>query len=153
MPKKKGFPPAPPIERFLKYVQVEGEGCWLWTGGHSGRYGLFYGGADEVHVYAHRWSYTTFVGPIPEGLVINHLCEVRMCVRPDHLEAVTVRENARYGNNTSAKKARQTHCVNGHEFTEDNTRIRVNGCRSCRACDRERAQAKRDAQKTELNIA
>jgi hypothetical protein len=128
--------------------------CWIWTGYIKPE------GYGEVHrggrkMYAHRLSYETFVGPIPEGLQLDHLCRNRACISPLHLEPVTSRENTMRGENWSAKKARQTHCINGHEFTPENTSIRRNGSRRCRACDaircRKRYWAKRDV--TEVRIA
>lgn len=83
-------------ERFISKVEMS-DGCWLWraaidTGGVSGGggYGRFY---HEGRVqYAHRFAYEMWVGPIPEGLVIDHTCGNRACVKPHHLEAVTMRE-------------------------------------------------------------
>jgi hypothetical protein len=69
------------------------------------------------------------VGPIPEGLTIDHLCKNPGCVRPDHLEAVTMRENIRRGSWAS-----RTHCINGHEYTEENTYRMPSGYRDCRRC-------------------
>ncbi|WP_338185886.1 HNH endonuclease signature motif containing protein [Jatrophihabitans sp.] len=85
--------------RFLQYVDQSGP-CWTWTGvRHRTRgYGRFYvGGRGGRYVQAHRWSYEHFVGPIPDGLEIDHLCAVTSCVNPAHLEAVTPDENKRRG--------------------------------------------------------
>jgi hypothetical protein len=71
-----------------------------------------------------------------EGLVIDHLCRVPLCVNPEHLEPVTLRENILRGESLSARRARQTHCKHGHEFTAANTYVTVKGQRYCRACDR-----------------
>jgi len=132
---------TPPEVRFWRRVDKT-DACWLWTGGTNGKYGVF--SAETRHrsgkkVYAHRFSYELSNGPIPEGLVINHLCEVKLCVRPDHLEAATRSRNARYGDHPSARLARQTHCKWGHKFTEANTYIKSNGCRACRKCRTRRA--------------
>lgn len=86
-----------PYERFMGKVQVNDDGCWLWTGklNNSG-YGSFGVGARGTGVRgAHRWSYEYHVGPIPKGLQIDHLCRVRNCVNPGHLEPVTAAENNR----------------------------------------------------------
>lgn len=87
-----------PLERFLAKIEVQGAapgGCWLWTGARAGT-GYAYmqrGRRGEGLVRAHRWSYEHFVGPIPEGLDLDHLCRVRHCVAPHHLEPVTRSEN------------------------------------------------------------
>ncbi|TSD68108.1 HNH endonuclease signature motif containing protein [Aeromicrobium piscarium] len=80
------------LEVFEKQVDRT-ETCWQWTGNVTGRYGrLSFKGADTQ---AHRWSYEHFVGPIPDGLEIDHTCENTRCVNPGHLEPVTGRENVR----------------------------------------------------------
>jgi hypothetical protein len=79
-------------ERFWSRVDKT-DGCWVWTGPlHRGGYAKFQA-RDGRKVFVHRFSYETLVGPIPEGLFIDHLCENRLCVKPDHLEPVTHREN------------------------------------------------------------
>lgn len=78
--------------KLAKYFRPEGEGCWEWRGGRSrAGYGVF--SVDRIQVKAHRFIYELLVGPIPSGLVIDHLCSNPPCVRPDHLEAVTTAEN------------------------------------------------------------
>jgi hypothetical protein len=81
--------------RFLSKVLKHPDGCWEWTAGRSGGpgYGAFSLGQRKVG--AHRWSYENFVGPIPEGLELDHLCRNPGCVNPDHLEPVTRSENIR----------------------------------------------------------
>lgn len=80
--------------KFLQRREIMPDGCWLWTGAvHKTGYGLFNPGEGVVR--AHRWSYEHYRGPIPNGLHIDHLCRVRRCVNPDHLEAVTQAENNR----------------------------------------------------------
>jgi hypothetical protein len=74
---------------------------------------------------AHRISYEHFVGPIPKGLFIDHLCRMRACVNPGHLEPVTTLENARRGDGGSNNR-RKTHCTRGHEYSDENTRIKRN---------------------------
>lgn len=87
------------------------------------------------YVALHRWAWEHAYGPIPEGLVINHLCNNRKCFNIKHLELVTVKENISY----AAKQGRlrgqnQTECINGHQFNSDNTYIRKNGTRQCKPC-------------------
>lgn len=107
-------------------------GCWNWLGGLAGRgYGTFWDGARPV--YAHRFSYEVHKGPIPEGLTVDHLCRNPRCVNPDHLEAVTLRENLLRGDTIPARNARTTHCPKGHEYTKDNTYV-VRERRICRTC-------------------
>lgn len=134
---------TPESERFWPKVDLNGDGgCWLWTaycdpqGYPRFGVGITSEGTRRV-VYAHRWAYESLVGPIPAGLQLDHLCRVRNCVNPNHLEPVTGRENHARGS-----KAMQTHCINGHEFTVENTYVRKNGCRTCRACKRERARCR-----------
>lgn len=119
--------------RFLASF-TRGDDCWLWTGPLSDSgYGLLIekrGGSQTNH-RAHRWSYEHHVGPIPDGLVIDHLCRVRHCVNPLHLEPVTSAENIRRGVSFNGSK---THCKRGHEFTEANTGYQNGGYRYCRTC-------------------
>ena len=117
--------------------------CWLWTGAKTGGYGVF----GHPQRRSHRLSYEWLVGPIPEGLQMDHLCRVRACVNPDHLEPVTQQVNLLRGETIVAARAAQTSCVRGHPFDEDNTLIVKNG-RMCKAClamrARQRTRALRD---------
>lgn len=107
-------------------------GCWLWLGklSASGYGNVTHGGRNLM---AHRLAYETFVGPIPSGLELDHLCVTPCCVNPDHLEPVTQAENLRRAT------MRRTHCKHGHEYTPVNTRVRPDGARACRACARSAA--------------
>jgi hypothetical protein len=121
------------------------DGCWLWTAGTTTRvpghgYGRYLNEGKEV--LAHRFAYEVAHGPIPDGLVLDHLCRVGLCVRPDHLEPVTIAENTRRGDVGRLNKLRNaaiTHCPQGHPYDEQNTysgRNRLS--RQCRACSRQR---------------
>lgn len=107
-------------------------GCWLWTAATNSKgYGCF--GIDGRRYLAHRLAYEDAVGPIPDGLTIDHLCRVKTCVRPSHLEPVTLRENVRRA------KSLITHCPQGHPYEGDNLVMRRNKrtgwvMRNCREC-------------------
>lgn len=140
-----GSPPPTPNEpfsaedRFMSFVHRSDSGCWEWTGSTSYKgYAKFR--QDGERMPAHRWAYEHWVGPIPEGLHIDHLCRNRKCVNPEHLEPVTPRENVMRGNGVPARNARKTHCVHGHPFSGDNLRISLRGDRRCRECYRIRLE-------------
>lgn len=106
--------------------------CWLWQAGRNADgYGTIY--ADGRTRAAHRVSYEIHVGPIPEGMTLDHLCRVRHCVNPAHLEPVTNRENILRGTAPTATNARRTHCANGHLLAGRNL-ILKDGGRRCRTC-------------------
>ncbi|WP_326564520.1 HNH endonuclease signature motif containing protein [Micromonospora peucetia] len=112
--------------------------CWIW-GGRPTRdgYGTF-GKATR----AHRRAYELAVGPIPKGLVIDHLCETRLCVNPLHLRATTQRHNVLRSVRTMPNvNAGKTHCPSGHPYDEANTYHRPAGGRDCRACSRRKRAA------------
>jgi hypothetical protein len=116
----------------LALSRVEPSGCWFWEGStHAAGYGCY--GAR----LAHRLSYEAFIGPIPDGLTLDHLCRNRRCVNPRHLEPVTIAENVLRGESLPARNARKTHCPKGHPYDESNTYISPRtGWRQCRACQR-----------------
>lgn len=140
----------PPETRFWAKVNKT-DSCWLWTGAIVRGYGVFTPVIPGPLLRAHRYSYELLVGPIPDGLQIDHLCRTPLCVNPAHLEPVTPRENTLRGNTFQAKNLAKTHCVNGHEFTPENTLLRKpsprlpNGGRWCRTCCREKMRRRRAA--------
>lgn len=109
--------------------------CWYYAGYTDGNnYAELF--REGVRYKVHRLMYEAVKGVIPSTYVIDHLCRTHNCINPDHLEAVTNRENVLRGVGITAKSALKTHCINGHEFTEANTRKNGNK-RYCRACARE----------------
>ncbi len=122
---------TPPKVRFIRFYVVDrSTGCWVWTGSTNGKYPVFPLSRREK-VYAHRFSYETFVAPIPRGLEIDHQCNNKLCVNPDHLKPMTHQENYRRWSETI------THCCRGHPFDEANTWVEKNGHRHCRECHRQ----------------
>lgn len=126
----------PAVDRFADKIALTDTGCIEWTAGTAGAgYGFFFVGRksrDETgRTYAHRWSYEYHVGPIPNGLEIDHLCRNRKCVNPDHLEPVTTQENLR----RSDGNANKTHCPAGHPYAGPNLRL-YRGARLCKECRR-----------------
>lgn len=123
--------PRLPPRFWSKVVPEPMSGCWLWTAAiQCGGYGAFNGGVTHgrrVHV-AHRFAYEGLVGAVPEGLELDHLCRVRCCVNPAHLEPVTTAENTRRGvlyENQRRRFASATHCRAGHELSGANLDLRV----------------------------
>lgn len=123
--------------RFAEKVALpNADGCMLWLGALDlpGGYGRFRVGTKTD--MAHRVSYELHVGPIPDDLPLDHLCRVRHCVAPDHLEPVSMRVNTLRGDTIPAANAAKTHCPADHPYSPENTRITKSGRRRCRICDR-----------------
>ena len=120
--------------RFWSKV-MKTETCWLWTGlRYRSGYGRFslYGGKKGI--LAHQYP----KGRAPDGLQWDHLCRVRSCVNPEHLEAVTIKQNVLRGTGHSALNARKQQCLNGHSFDLFNTYITPTGRRECKKCQQAR---------------
>lgn len=123
--------------RLVCSVMISMDNCWFFAGKLSPQgYGQlrFYENGKHHYWAAHRVMYENLVGPIPEGLVIDHLCRNPICINPEHLEPVTPRENVLRGSSPLAGFAKQTHCKRGHEFTKDNTTIIGKSSRRCKKC-------------------
>ena len=139
-----GPAPRPALERLPERYEEDSFGCWRWKGAGSNGYATFTIGGQKRS--AHRAVYELLVGPIPEGLQLDHLCGVKRCVNPAHLEPVTPRENTmRAVNAPAAINAAKTHCDHGHEFTPENIYVppkRPNR-RYCRTCQNGRIAQKK----------
>ena len=108
-------------------------GCWLWTAAVDGSgYGII--SEHRKSGLAHRVVYRLLICEIPGGMHLDHLCRVRCCVNPLHLEPVTPRINVLRGKTIAAMRASQTHCINGHELAGENLYPRGAHRRECRAC-------------------
>lgn len=126
-------------------------GCWEWAKSRDGkRYPMKW--VDGAPHLAHRWYWEQRNGPIPAGLVIDHVCANTFCVNPDHLEPVTQRENVMRSKGITAKNAQKTHCAKGHPFNEANTAFRKNGGRTCLACKRENNRCRMDKKRRESGV-
>lgn len=135
--------PRPVEDRFAARIALTESGCIEWFGATNGTYGVIKLGPAQGkrQVYVHRWSYEHHNGPIPNGLTIDHLCRNVLCVNPEHLEAVTQRENIMRSTSPTALNAAKTRCVNGHPLTPENLYVSRKGHRTCRACTKRRSRA------------
>jgi uncharacterized protein YcaQ len=121
-----GAPRLPASDRFWAKIVSTESGCWIWSASCSRNgYGQLW--VDGRLAIAHRFAYERMVGPIPEGLEIDHLCRVRRCVNPSHMEPVTHAENMRRAG------VAITHCLRGHAYDVENTYVYA-GRRSCKEC-------------------
>jgi hypothetical protein len=131
---------------FLTRIKVQPSGCWFWTGNRvaaDNKTGDYYGVAREdpqgPRTGAHRVVYEILVGPIPDGLTLDHLCRVTLSVCPNHLEPTTRWENVRRSTNHAAQNLRRDRCPRGHKYDKVNAK----GWRSCSTCDKARRVARR----------
>jgi hypothetical protein len=142
-----------------RIMPITESGCWIWMGEVAKSHGYSIVNARRSiksntrgRDYGHRVFYELFKGPIPAGLTIDHLCRVRCCVNPNHLEAVTIGVNVLRGESTSARHRRKTHCRYGHPLQGDNlyfirTRPRTRLCNICRRVRDKKSQMNRQKRK------
>ena len=132
-------------ERFnSKIERITESGCWIWTGcANELGYGMMVIKNNSIWktTFVHRFSYQLHKGEIPNGFQIDHLCMVKCCVNPNHLELVTAKENThraiKFGIGGAVTKANKTHCPKGHQYSGENLYIYPNGYRECRICRKE----------------
>lgn len=132
------FPRARSVaEKLIAYSVATEAGCreWTHTRTPAGYGNVWQSGKRSL---AHRLSFETFIGPIPDGLQLDHTCRNRLCINPAHLEPVTNRENTLRGVGETAQNAAKTHCIRGHDLSGPNMLVRPNGTRRCRVCQRMR---------------
>lgn len=134
-------------DRVLKRVDQTEEGCWEWPGSTTSN---GYGTASYIRddgiqriAMTHRVVYEALVGPIPEGLDLDHLCRNRICCNPKHLEPVP-----RIVNSHRGAKYRPSHCIHGHEYTKENSHFNKYGHIKCRECSRQSCKKRRMAAKS-----
>lgn len=134
---------AAKVDQHGPISDLVGTRCWLWTASTRDGYGQFW--LPPTPIPAHRFAYEMHVGPIPDGLDIDHLCRVRHCVNPSHLEPVTRRENVIRGLPFSAIRGDTTRCFRDHELSGDNLLVWNDGRRRCRTCEVDRRRRRRAA--------
>lgn len=150
--------------RFFWRKVKKTDSCWLWTGSTHEGYGTLRRtrGGRQKKFQAHRFAYELLVGPIPEGMTLDHLCHNndkecqagndcihRRCVNPAHLEPTPNIKNILRGKGWTAKNARKTHCPHGHEYNAKNTFININGSRVCIICRRNNDRVRRAKKRQE----
>lgn len=140
------YPARPVMARLIERVTVDDNGCWLWGGSTIKGYGQIWLGSKPHGTwrrdYTHRVSYQQLRGPVPDGMQLDHLCRVRNCANPWHLEPVTVVENLLRGSHPNMIAKRTNTCKRGHSLHDAYV---YRGGRNCRKCNAERARARRSA--------
>ncbi len=144
-----------PIERFWKKVIIQGKGyntpCWIWIASTNSQ-GYGHINISGRIIASHRWAYEHFIGNIPRGLELDHLCRNILCVNPSHCRAVTHKVNILCGNSPAAINTTKTHCPHGHPYNKENTFfIKYNGGRRCRICMRNAWRIYRENNKSSIN--
>lgn len=144
--KRRKYMPGTPLERFLSFIDRNGPipekirergPCWLWIGGRKETgYGVFWDGLKLT--VPHRWVYVYYRGAIAPKMDLHHVCENRCCCNPWHVEPLPHKEHMHshpeMGMKSGAQNRAKTVCINGHEYTPDNTYIDKRGYRHCRKC-------------------
>jgi hypothetical protein len=140
-------------DRFWSKVEKQFCGCWLWQMPLTDRGYAQFQANKKKSMRAHRVAYEMMKGPIPADLELDHLCRVRHCVNPDHLEPVTHRENVmRAKDGFPARQAAKTHCKRGHPLSGDNllpNKLKK-GSRACKTCNKMQVKAFAAAAKREV---
>lgn len=124
-----------PPNFWVKVMPEPNSGCWLWLAAVDwDEYRQFWDKEKKLQRRSHRFSYEAAKGVIQDGFKIDHLCRTRCCCNPAHLEAVTPKVNTLRGESIQAKNAKKTHCVHGHELTDENLLISKLPMRVCKVC-------------------
>lgn len=142
-PRERGPGVKPLHARITEKIVVGEHGCWLWQGSvfASGYGQIRVGGRQGKLRRVHVVAYEEWIGPVPEGLELDHYrfpaaCAGPLCTNPEHVRPETHRTNSLRSSSPWAINARKTHCGRGHEFTPSNTYIKRSGTRECRTCKR-----------------
>jgi hypothetical protein len=124
------------VDKFLRIYVEKSDSCWQWTGAKNHVNGYGKCRFQSKHTLPHRVFYNHYKGKIPKGYQIDHLCENKLCVNPDHLEAVTPRTNTlRSERAPAAINFRKTHCKRNHELFGENLYITPDNRRQCKTCN------------------